>query len=384
MASTIDDDIDGWDRTFLNASSKLDVLSWAWGYRLVAPLDPHKFDNATSKTKELGIRALIALGAVASFVLAGLYILIGAATLTAGSKLFRSIGFAFQKNGFTHIRGSASEEPLTKGEAKILTWNLRGDKRQYTHGLVHWRSRIDPIVASIQAEDPNIVVLQEIHDIALVETLVQKLGDRYAHFYAHMGGCLVITKCAVDRFVHTNYEDESGFEMIEIKARPEDAAPCIRLIGTQLTSEKEAKERRIEQVAQIIRTLGKETDSLPTFFVGSMSADRDSEEGTVLSKYLSHSYRDTIPTHSAELVRQWTPLHEGQEESTDYISLFKRHVSEGLFLPVIEKGVSLRDCHLVPAFEENPETGRVDTKTARSDHHGVYAAISLPDLSSGG
>src|SRR3990167_10562319 len=121
---------DDLDRSFLSLSSKMsDFFSWTYGmlgYRLVAPLDPNKFDNTTSKIGEIGIRTFIVLGTALSLCFAGTYIILTAVVLGVGSKMFRSIGFAFQKEGFTHVRGQATEKVLENGQASILTWNIRG------------------------------------------------------------------------------------------------------------------------------------------------------------------------------------------------------------------------------------------------------------------
>ncbi len=378
---------DDLDRRFFSLSSGMaDIFSWTYGMlggRLVAPLDPNKFDNAASKANEIGIRALIVLGAMTSFLFAGTYILLTAVVLSAGSKLFRSAAFYFQKDGFTHIRGSGPEKILKSGEATVMTWNLRGHGGGLHYaegGVVHWRSRIDRITDSIKAEDPDVIVLQEIYDTALIDALVDRLGAQYAHFYTHCGetGCMVITKCAVHSFTHTNFSEtdqkvKRGFETIEIKARPEDPLPCARIIGTQLSPGKKAGQMRMEQVAQIVNKLASQKLAMPTLFVGSMNVDRDSKgEGATLSKYLYHSYRDNEPTHSDELVSQWAPIYEGQEESSDFVSFFKRNPDDDArVFPVLERGIKLLGSHLVRGFDEN-----YNTKTALSDHHAIVTTFS--------
>lgn len=385
------DDLD-LDRKFLNLSAVMaDFFSWTYGMlggRLIAPIDPNKFDNASSKAAEIGIRALIVIGAALSLILVGAYICITAVVLSVGSKIFRGVGFYFQKDGFTHIRSNVPEKSLVDGKACVMTWNIRGHGGGlYAEGgVIHWRSRVDKITETIRNEDPDVIVLQEVYDTSLIEALVDRLEDRYAHFYTHLGantwgnesGLLVITKCAVHQFTHTDFikTDEKvkrGFETLEIKAHPDDLLPCARIIGTQLSPGKEAANTRTAQVEQIIDALAKEKIEAPTLFVGSLNVDRDSQnEGAYLSNYLYHSYLDIEPTHSDELVNQWAPIYEGQEESSDFISFFKRSPSgDGRTLPVLEKGIRLLDSHLDRGFDEN-----YDTKTALSDHHAVVTVVS--------
>ncbi len=380
------------DRTFLNVGSKMsDIFSWSYGmlgYRLVAPMDPNKFDNATSKAQEVGIRALIVLGAAVSFCFAATHLLLLGIVLGAGSKLFRNAGFYFQKEGFTHIRGKAPESTIEEGQAKVMTWNIRGHGGglHYPEGVIHWRSRVDRIADAIKNENPDVIVLQEVYDTALIEALVKRLEGEYAHFYTHLGvrkwgqesGCIVITKCAVHHFSHTDFSKTDskvnrGFEMLEIKLHPEDKEPCARIIGTQLSPGKEGKEIRMKQVAQMVDTLAREKLAIPTFFVGSMNVDRDSqEEGAYFSNYLHHSYRGEGPTYSTQLANQWAPIYKDQEESHDFISLFKREpIDDPRKFPVVEKGIRLIDSHLVEAFDPN-----YNTKTALSDHHAVVTTFS--------
>lgn len=386
------DDLD-LDRKFLNLSASMaNVFSWTYGWlggRLIAPIDPNKFDNASSKAAEIGVRALIVLGAFASLLFAGTYILLGAVVLSAGAKICRGLGFYFQKDGFTHILGSAPEKTIQNGHAKVMEWNIRGHGGGLHYaegGVVHWRSRIDRIADSILTEDPDVIVLQEIYDTSLIESLIDRLESKYAHFYTHLGanvwgnesGIMVITKCPVHRFSHTDFNktDEKvkrSFETLEIKASPELSAPCARIISTQLSPGKNASDLRSAQVAQIIDTLAREKTALPSLFVGSLNVDRDSMgEGAYLSNYLFHSYLDSQPTHSDQLVSQWAPVFEGQEESSDFISFFKRNPDgDCRTFPVQEKGIRLIDSHIVRGFDE-----MYNTKTALSDHHAVVAELS--------
>ncbi len=381
---------DDLDRKCFNISSWLTSIFaetyGALGYRLVAPLDPNKFDNATSTVKEIGIRTLIIFGAALSFCLAGTYIFLTAVVLSTGSKLFRSVGFYFQKEGFTHIKGDGPEIFLDRGAAKVMTWNIRGHGGGLHYpkgGVIHWKSRLDQIVDSIQKEDPEIIVLHEVYDTALIEALIQKLSCSYAHFYTHLGantwgnesGCMVIAKCAVDSFTHTDFDHTEakvrrGFETLEIKMHPDDPLPCARIIATQLSQGKGAQQIRMAQVAQVVDQVAQQKFAMPTLFVGTL-CDRDSEEGAYLSQYLYHSYLDREPTHSDELVSQWAPIYDGQEKTQDYISFFKRNPFDGRVFPVLEKGVRLLDSHLVRGFEEN-----YNTKTARSDSHAVVTTFS--------
>jgi endonuclease/exonuclease/phosphatase family metal-dependent hydrolase len=341
------------DRDFLKFSSVWSNFASSvgnLGTRLVSPLEPEKYDSATSLSKEVAVRAFIVAGFTAGVVFAGAFLAIGAVALGLGSTVFRAIGFALQKEGFTHVRGSAPEKTLVGGEAKVMTWNLR-------ERMAPWSYRIEKIAEEIVKENPDVLVLQEVYDVAFSEALIEQLKGHFAHFYTYLGasvwgdtgGCMVLTKCAVQTFSHTDFvsNEEScnrGFDVLEIKAKPEDLTPCARIIGTQLTPGKGGKEMRMHQIAQIVNRLGLEKLSLPTFFAGNLNTSLDSEEGVHLSGYLYHSYRENEPTST-------------KEASDDLISFFKRRGDDERVLPVIERNIHLLDCHLA--------------KTALSDHHAV-------------
>ena len=112
MAWEIENETGGWDRTCLDLSSKMaEPLVQGWSllrYRLVAPLDPKKFDNCASKAAEIGVRILIVVGAfflATAAIFAPIPIFFTAVVLGVGSRVLRVIGFALQKNNYTYVRG---------------------------------------------------------------------------------------------------------------------------------------------------------------------------------------------------------------------------------------------------------------------------------------
>lgn len=388
--STIDESSIFDDRTFLTLSSKCaEPFCWAYGmlrYRLFSPLDPSKFDNATSKIQEVATRIFIVSSALACLFFAGFVTTLAATVLTVGCITFRSIGVQLQKNGFTHVRGKAPETSLEKEQASVLLWDMSGEKLHYKKGVTHWRSRIDETLEKIKKEDPDVIILLGNHDTALSEALISRLEHTYAHFFTHLGanylgntsGCMVITKCAIHDFSHAKFENNGwgeakGFETLEIKAHPEDTSPCLRIIGADLVSGKQNKERRSEQLAQIVNDLSQKKLSMHTLFAGNVNADPQSpDEGVSLSKYLYQCYRGDEPTHTDALSIQWDEKFTKLGEMIAFISLFKRKMPDGRLLPVLEKGIRLIDCHLVEAFDKS-----YNTKTALSPNHGLFAKFDL-------
>lgn len=373
------------DRIFLDLSSKMaEPFCAVWHllcFRLVAPLDLQKFENCTTQAKEIATRVVIGLGAVlGGFLLCAIPVplLCSVAVLGVGSKVFRAIGFALQTEGYTHVRGAASEKALDpqKPQMKVMSWNIcgMGGGLSLDHGgVVHWRLRLDAIVDKITMEDPDILILQEVYDTALAEGLIERLQSDYAHFFTHLGpnvwgsvgGCMVISKCAVHDFFHTSFTNNNwtlnrGFATVELKATPQEALPCARIIGTHLIhgDELEDKTNRMAQIAQIVNNVAHKTLALPTLLAGDLNMERDGAEGVLVSPYLHPGYQGSEPTCTNRLVAQWTPQARSVEETIDYLSLFKSAVPDA--------HVVLENCHLVESYD-----GSYNTKTALSDHHGL-------------
>lgn len=388
----------GWDRTFLDISSKMsEPFCSAWHllcFRVVTPLDPQKFENCSSVANEVATRVLIGLGAAfGAFLtyLAPIPIISSVAVLGVGRMVIRAIGFALQKEGYTHVRGSAPEKSLDASDpqVKVMSWNICGvgGGLSLDHGGVnHWRSRLDAIIQKIKTEDPDVLILQEVYDTALGEAIVDRLKSDYAHFFMHLGpnvwgsvgGCMVISKCAVHHFSHTSFENNKwtlnrGFASLELKATRQDTLPCTRIIGTHLIhgDELDDQKNRLEQVAQIVSHVAHQTLAMPTILTGDLNMERDQKEGEILSSLLHHGYQGDQPTCTNRLVAQWdSKARSVWGETIDYMSVFKSVQPEGIHLPVIDENVALENCHLVEAFDES-----YNTKTALSDHHGLAVVI---------
>lgn len=368
----------GWDRTFLDAASKCaEPICWAYGllrYRLVMPLDPAKFDNCESRIAEVAYRAFIAL--VGFFALtSSMVVPVALITLGIASKVLRVIGFALQSEGYTHVRGDAPETILQR-QAKVAAWNVSGigGGLHYDHGgLISWQNRLQAIVEKIEAEDPDVLVLQEIYDTALAEALIESLRERYAHFFIHLGanvmgsvgGCMVISKCAVHSFTNTSFSNNSWtlnrtFASLEIKANPADQVPCARIIGTHLIDD--SNESRRQQVAEILESI-QNSAPLPTVLMGDLNLERDRpEEGGILNPHFEHGYLGDESTFTDGMLRQWDEtLADSERTFIDYISLYRVHAPE----------VRLLNTHLIRAYSPD-----FNTRTAISDHNGLSAILA--------
>lgn len=111
--------------------------------------------------------------------------------------------------------------------------------------------------------------------------------------------------------------------------------------------------------------------ALPTVLAGDLNIEKDSSEGSVLSSCLKHAYLDSQNTCTNRLLAQWDERKNNlMEETIDYISLFKRVKHNSQDIAVVDKGIRLENCQLIKAYDET-----YNTKTALSDHHGLFVVL---------
>lgn len=393
LTSELTEKESSWDRTLLNLSSKFTEPACLFysliRYRLFAPFKPGQFGFYKNPVQEAAYRVFVFT--LATFSTMTVVIPVTVLSLAAIGKVLRAVGFSLQKNGYTHVGGNAAEKVLEHGKAKLMTWNICGILMSPDHGGIrHPYSRLDAIVQKIVQEDADVVVLQEIYDTEVGERLVEKLKDRYAHFFMHLGkntwgsvgGVMILSKCAYTSFTNESFLNNSWtlnrtFATLEIKKSPNDTSPCARIIGTHLIHT--SNEDRFEQLAQIKESLKKKEKSfLPTVLLGDLNLEKeDPEQGKRLDPDFIHAYQGNIPTQTNRMNIQWDPkLATKLDETIDYISLFKAH--EGL--RVIESEYPFERTHLSEAFDpKNP-----DSNTALSDHQIIGTTLKFENTKPSG
>jgi exonuclease III len=357
--------INGWDRTFLNASSILsEPLCKAYElvrYRLIGPLDEDKFDNFPI-VQECAFRALIAVGASLSIY----YLIPSAILLGIASKIFRGIGLSLQKNGYTYVKTEAPEiEPVN--QVTVMTQNfcaIPGGFHYDRGGVTSWRNRIDAFVEKILEKKPDTIILQEIYDVAAAEAFVKKLGHAYPHFFMHTGGDLLggaggvmmITKHPIEDFTSISFKNNDWtlnrtFCVLE--------TPQIRIIGTHIIHGNNL-ERKDAQVKQIMDYLADHKENL-TIIGADFNIERDEEGREILDPHLKHGYTGNEPTCTSKLTQQWTHEKDQPDEILDNISQVNGNQDD-----------SIEEVELLRAFDNT-----YNTRTALSDHHGLLARIRV-------
>ena len=391
----------GLDRTFLNLSSAVVELPCkAWDliyFRLFAPINPNRFGQCETREKEIAARTIGAttaiLGTVAALTVGaatpwavGARVLWGAFGMAAWNgvwQLLRSTGIALQKKGYTYVKGEAPEKLLDQENPQVKTmfWNvcgIGGGMPKDHGGVDNWNVRLDGLVQKILAENPDVLVLEEIYDAALGEALISRLKDLFPHLFAHVGprpigstsGLMVFSKYPVHDFSYTLFTENDwaqnrGYTTLEIKATPEATEPVLRIVGTHLSYKPEEAEKRALQISQIINELATKTLKLPTIIGGDLNF-KDQEEAATLSKYMKYGYLGTEPTVTQRLMEKWyLKTIDERDEIIDQIAILKQ-------TPEIDDQIAIVECHLNDAFDE-----KFDTSTALSDHKAVIGTILL-------
>ncbi len=382
----------GWDRTLLNVSSwmtepicYLSELS----YRVRGPLAPGKFDFCSTVPREIGFRSLIVGGALASaylITLAPAAILGAMAVWGVASKVSRFMGFAMQKNGYTHVRLSAPEQTVD-GEITATTQNALGPSGglSYDHGgLPHWRYRIGGLETNVRSaipaknpgekpKVPNVLVFQEIYDTALAEELIRRFSKDYAHVFYQLGpnlmgsisGVLVFTDLAVESFESASFDNNTWkinqvFAKLKVKASPNDKKHCATFIGTHLIWNSE--EGRMAQIAQMKKSVQDEDPNTPVIFLADFNVNFKSDnrdKGLLLDGY-TPGYTGSEPTCTNGLVDQWKKGVKGVM-SGEYVDNI-----------LMKEGTGKCEAWLVRSFDET-----LNTNSALSDHNGVAGKITL-------
>lgn len=355
--------LDELDRDCLWLSGKTASLyNWTyglWGQKLIAPLEPGKFDNQASRIKELGVRLSIVVGSLIAVVYAGLYLAATGIALYGASRALKAAGLYLQKDHFTHVKGKAPETLPADGRMKILSWNIQGKEGlPYPLGLSHWNSRLDAMMETIVQSDAHIVVLRNVEDLVLREKVIARLKNQYAHFYLHMeeSGYMILTKCPVECFKYAPCDSsQHGIALLE--------APGLRIMGAQIDPISESLQK--EERTTLLKTLAAQKTVMPTLFVGDLGVDF--AQNTMLSPYLQPCYLKKDPTYTNEPAQGWVRSPK-EERISDTIALFQSKHFENGELPVIVRNVQLRASSLLKS------TGR---DAPVSDHRPVFIDCSI-------
>lgn len=375
------------DRSFLYLASKLAdpfcVAYQALRYRLLMPFDHFGKDNHyVDLAKRASILAISSLAAIVglSFPISTLTFI---SSLGFGYLSCRAIGFAIQKEGYTHVTLNAPEKVVNN--LKIMSWNLCGVAAGFPYefgGVLPWKDRLPAIVDSIQRADPDILVIQEEYDSELGEALIDKLKNNFSHAYLHLGksvggvgsGVMIFSKCKADNFSYENFKNcgyfnKRGFATLEIKTK--DNQP-VRIIGTHLAYKglsRPIEEIRQEELLQMFDGLNDKTE-IPTILAADTNIERSSTaiDRKYLENFIDQEYVDEEPTCSDNFKAMWRdePQDMNKMRTIDHVTLLKTKDSESW------NNIQMIYDKSIKAFHSNSEPYE-----ALSDHQPIIATMNF-------
>ena len=354
------------------------------------PVDPTVLDNCSTKAREYAYRAFgpsALVGAVAflakhaTLPQIGL-IFAGLLALEVGRMALHILGCSAQKKNYIHVRGDADE--IHSAEPKIMSWNILGFPAGMNYtcgGCIPFRKRFPEIVETIRNESPDIVILQEcLMDASVSEAFIKEFTKDYAHFYIHNGpnkfglesGLLVMTKSFVSEYTFTPFATNDwtmsrGFATLTIPASDE-GRPTFAVIGTHMEagSAPEDAEKRKEQLAQI-HAHAESLTVTRVIIAGDLNMDTaKQEERDALSPVLDSIYApEGLETCTTELNKiRYPDDNSPPKEWIDQISVIRRSGAPVRVLPEFK---------VIPAYQR--VNGRIDSKTALSDHNAAVATF---------
>ncbi|MCI0382366.1 MAG: hypothetical protein L0207_04880 [Chlamydiae bacterium] len=143
----------------------------------------------------------VVLFAIRFFYFAGaLYCFTASLFTTLPGVALRYFAILIRQNNFLYAKGEAKEINMLDETFTLLSWNIAGVPAGYSlsdGGVSHWRERIDRIIETILKKDPKVICLYEVFDQLLCDVLIQRLKEKYAHFYFTIGNSSIGTNSGI-------------------------------------------------------------------------------------------------------------------------------------------------------------------------------------------
>ncbi len=294
-----------------------------------------------------------------------------------------------QKLPFTYLEG---EGKVGEKKSSLTTFNanflfMPDDYTWFFGGCSRWERRVDALCGVIFKEDPDIVCLQEIHDVDSGYALYERLRGSYCHFYLNIGqgdytrdpekimmnsGLFVASRYPIKDPSFIPFEQEGrqwqinkGFFHGSVTVGEE--AFC-QLYTSHLNpfDDETAQKVRWEQAEEIALSMKKlqTVDPAPAFLLGDLNVKKHSPEWyfSPLSKEFTHHCpgdQNTCTDTLDAIVRARKNEREGmarEEYLCDYALIYQG--SSGAI-----------ESRVIPLYDLS------DPAQAISDHQGIFSTI---------
>ena len=353
---------------------------------------PGEFNQCDNKVKEIARRSFLCLQL---FFYAPLGSVLGAFALG-----LKKIAIALQENEFLHFKGSLEEKTLPEdGSISIYSLNccfIGGGEPLKHGGIQSWPNRIDPLMERIEREDPDVLCLAEIYDLKAANTLMNKLENKYAHFYYNIGaqvigansGMFVASKYKIDDpkfcpFPNKTLLDEGKFVKKGLFSfsltDQNNKVANINFTHLQHSQDDEHPktteiEARAKQTDFILDNIHKDLDpSIPTILTGDLNIGKKEYKSSQLDKHFYNNYFEDdqnigtcIRDGFIDYVYEGRDIENPAEDYLDYCILLE---SDPLSNEKLEHGYTLKTS-LVRSFDDLSKPDK-----ALSDHHGLRTEL---------
>jgi endonuclease/exonuclease/phosphatase family metal-dependent hydrolase len=197
------------------------------------------------------------------------------------------------------------------GSLRILTWNIQMlPAVPYIEKLNRGQGMRAPwIVDFLNAQNYDIVVLQEVIDKPITELLKQRLKEKYPHqvsveakrgIAGCSGGILFVSRCPLKYVDHIVYQNLTGIDVLAEKGcvlvEGRHNGSRFQIAGTHLQAGDDGtREKEIPEIADLLAT--HRLEGVPLFLVGDMNLSPDE---AVFAKLLEATETTAFPLHDPD------------------------------------------------------------------------------------
>ncbi|NGX45871.1 MAG: hypothetical protein K940chlam2_01051 [Chlamydiae bacterium] len=171
--------------TLIDAGEWCKLPAW-WtmeaAIRTFLPLKPGQYGQSESKVYEIFTRVIAIIAAALMLPLTLIGLAVGTSLHFIGYKCLAKTDYLYHK--------SLCPEAPNEKKLKVLSLNscfMPGGLSLLFGGVTPSAARIDALAKKIFQSDPDVVCLEEMHSVEADFALMQKLEDRYTHFYFNIG-----------------------------------------------------------------------------------------------------------------------------------------------------------------------------------------------------
>lgn len=204
-----------------------------------------------------------------------------------------------EQHSYTYLQGSAPEKVFAGDSISVLNLNICSFEDRLPllwGGMLPWKLRMDEMAAQLQAQNPDVICLQEVFDEKAGAALYDHLQKQYRYFYINIAPrnfCLHSSSLGISSglFVASKYRIENPQFIAFGKNSPPERSYGFfhatvtsqnkilsHVVTTHLQPSEEGSVWREKQIQQILDYMMKIADSAPCLLCGDLNVEWSSQE----------------------------------------------------------------------------------------------------------